>query len=214
MPRPKSCSRSRGPCWESRKGRTPASDISLSVDLLGTRIWATGSADKLQLLRELIPKIDKAPTETGEAAKEPEQLTLASYFIKSADSQLVLRVVQTLLADLPGVRLEVDATSGKMVAWARPSEHKIISDTLALLEGQDLQFEVIPLKRTDPQLAVAAINKFFGLTTATGDKKDAVEGSGAGPDRRRGSRDHAAVGPRDGVADRASQGPAGEVGGS
>jgi hypothetical protein len=152
------------------EGQNSATDISLSVDLLGTRIWATGSADKLQLLRELIPKIDKAPAEMGEAAKEPEQLTLASYFIKSADSQLVLRVVQTLLADLPGVRLEVDATSGKMVAWARPSEHKIIADTLALLEGQDLQFEVIPLKRTDPQLAVAAINKFFGLTTATGDK--------------------------------------------
>ena len=28
-----------------------------------------------------------------------------------------------------------------------------------------MQFEVIPLKRTDPQLAVAAINKFFNLTT-------------------------------------------------
>jgi len=163
------------------EGQNSATDISLSVDLLGSRIWATGSADKLQLLRELIPKIDKAPTETGEAAKEPEQLTLASYFIKSADSQLVLRVVQTLLADLPGVRLEVDATSGKMVAWARPSEHKIISDTLALLEGQDLQFEVIPLKRTDPQLAVAAINKFFGLTTATGDKKDAAKAPAQGP---------------------------------
>jgi type II secretory pathway component GspD/PulD (secretin) len=163
------------------EGQNSATDISLSVDLLGTRIWATGSADKLQLLRELIPKIDKAPAETGEAAKEPEQLTLASYFIKSADSQLVLRVVQTLLADLPGVRLEVDATSGKMVAWARPSEHKIIADTLALLEGQDLQFEVIPLKRTDPQLAVAAINKFFGLTTATGDSKTAAKAPAQGP---------------------------------
>ena len=194
------------------EGQNSGTDISLSVDLLGTRIWATGSADKLQLLRELIPKIDKAPAETGEAAKEPEQLTLASYFIKSADSQLVLRVVQTLLADLPGVRLEVDATSGKMVAWARPSEHKIIEDTLKLLEGQDLQFEVIPLKRTDPQLAVAAINKFFGLTTAAGDKKDAAESSGPRSDRRRRSRDDAVVGPRDRAADRASQGPAGEVG--
>ena len=165
------------------EGQNSATDISLSVDLLGTRIWATGSADKLQLLRELLPKIDKAPAETGEAAKEPEQLKLASYFIKSADTQLVLRVVQTLLADLPGVRLEVDATSGKMVAWARPSEHKIIEDTLALLEGQDLQFEVIQLKRTDPQLAVAAINKFFGLTTGTtsGDSKSAPKAPTQGP---------------------------------
>ena len=129
------------------EGQNSAADISLSVDLLGTRIWATGSADKLQLLRELIPKIDKAPAETGEAAKEPEQLKLATYFIKAADAQVVLRVAQTLLADLPGVRLEVDVTSGKLIAWARPSEHRIIEETLKQLEGQDLQFEVIKLKR-------------------------------------------------------------------
>ena len=163
------------------EGQNSGSDISLSVDLLGSRIWATGSADKLQLLRELIPKIDKEPNETGEAAKEPEKLSLKTYFIKAADVQLVLRVAQTLLADLPGVRLEVDVTSGKLVAWARPSEHAIIEETLKQLEGQDLQFEVIQLKKTDPQLAVAAINKFFNLGTTVSTSKDATKTAPQGP---------------------------------
>lgn len=163
------------------EGQNSGSDINLSVDLLGTRIFASGSADKLQLLRELIPKIDKAPPQTGEAAKEPEKLSLKTYFIKAADVQLVLRVAQTLLADLPGVRLEVDATSGKLVAWARPTEHRIIEETLKQLEGQDLQFEVIQLKKTDPQLAVAAINKFFNLGSTTSTSKDAAKTSPQGP---------------------------------
>jgi type II secretory pathway component GspD/PulD (secretin) len=163
------------------EGQNASTDINLSVDLFGTRIWASGNSDKLQLFRELLTKIDKPSAAAGGDAKSPEQLKLATYYIKSADTQLVLRVVQTLLADLPGVRLEVDPMSAKMVAWARPSEHRIIEETLKLLEGQELQFEVIPLKRVDPQLAVMAINKFFGLTSATGDKKDAAKSSAQGP---------------------------------
>ena len=73
------------------EGQNSGTEISLSVDLLGTRIFAAGNPDKLQLLRDLLTKIDKAPNETGKEVKEPEQLKLATYFIKSADSQVVLR---------------------------------------------------------------------------------------------------------------------------
>jgi type II secretory pathway component GspD/PulD (secretin) len=154
-------------------------DISLSVDLLGTRIFASGNADKLQLLRDLVQRIDSPAIEGNEKAKTPEQLKLGTYYIKAADPQLVLRVVQTILADLPGVRVEVDAASGKLVALARPAEHRTIEETIRHLEGQDQQFEIIPLKRTDPQLAVLAINKFFGLSSPTADpKKEASKTTG------------------------------------
>lgn len=149
-------------------------EISMSVDLLGTRIFATGNAEKLQLLRELVPKIDKAPDPNAPEATEPEQFELRSYYIKAADPDLTLRVLQTLLANLPGVRLDVDQTSKRVVALARPSEHKTIKDTLDHLEGQTKVFEVIPLRRTDPQLAVAAVTKFFNLGT-TGEAGAAVD---------------------------------------
>jgi len=151
-------------------------DISISVDMLGIRMFATGSADKLLMLKELIPLIDKAPAAVeGEDAREPEKLEPRTYLIQAASPELVLRVLQTMLANLPGVRLEVDSVSRKLIAMAHPSEHEQIKETIELLEGQTLQFEVIPVERIDPQLAVMAVNKFFGLTS--GDE----EGDAAAP---------------------------------
>jgi hypothetical protein len=129
------------------------------------RMFATGDPEKLQLLRDLVPRIDRTPDAEGEQLEAPEELSLRTYLVEAADPSLVLRVVQTLLANLPGVRLDVDATSGKLVALARPSEHEVIEETLQQLAGQGKKFEVIPLKRVDPELAVMAINKFFRLTS-------------------------------------------------
>jgi type II secretory pathway component GspD/PulD (secretin) len=145
-------------------GANSNEQVSLSIDLLGSRIFATGEADKLDLLLELVPVLDRAPPEPDPNAEEPEQLSLKTFTIKSADTQVVLRVVQTIMANMPGIRMEVDETSGKLVVLARPSEHETIQATIDELEGQAVEFEVIPLKRTDPQLAVMAINKFFNLT--------------------------------------------------
>ena len=136
-------------------------DIGISVALDGKTMYLTGKPDKLQLVRALVPMLDKKP-ETKEGEKEPETLDLKTYFVKAADPQVVLRVLQTLLANMPGVRMEMDLTSGKLVAWAYPAEHARIDETIKMLEGQDKEFEVIELK-IDPELAVAAVNKFFGL---------------------------------------------------
>ena len=146
-------------------------DISLSMDPLGMRLFVTGDTEKRQLIEELVPQIDKAPAEPEEGAEEPEELTLQSYPIKAADPALVLRVTQTLLASLPGVRLDVDLTNAQLIALAHPTEHELIAATLQNLEGQIKQFRVIPLKRVDPELAVMAVNKFFQLTS---DDEDAV----------------------------------------
>jgi type II secretory pathway component GspD/PulD (secretin) len=138
-------------------------EISISTDPLGMRLFATGNPDKMQLLAELIPRIDRESAIAGSESVEPEEPTLKTFYIKAADPQLVLRISQTLLANLPGVRMEIDATSNKLVALARESEHKMIEATIAQLEGQTKRFEVIQLKRTDPQFIVLALNKFFNL---------------------------------------------------
>jgi len=140
-------------------------EISISSDPLGTRLFATGNPDRMQLLADLIPRIDRESAVVGSEGIEPEEPTLRTFYIKAADPQLVLRISQTLLANLPGVRMEIDATSNKLVALARESEHKMIENTIAQLEGQTKRFEVIQLKRTDPQFIVLALNKFFNLGT-------------------------------------------------
>ncbi len=139
--------------------------ISISVDPLGMRLFATGEQEQLQLLKDMIRRIDRESAALAGELEAPEELTLQTYFVRAADPQLVLRITQTLLANLPGVRLEVDTTSGKLVALARSSEHALIAETIRQLEGQSQRFEVLQLQRSDPQLVVMAINKFFNLST-------------------------------------------------
>jgi hypothetical protein len=73
-----------------------------------------------------------------------------------------MAVLQTLLAGLPDVRLSLDLKTKKVIALARPTEHKTIMETIKQLEGQAPIFEVIQLRRIDPQLAVLTIANFFG----------------------------------------------------
>ncbi len=78
-----------------------------------------------------------------------------------ADPSEALAVLQTLLAGSPDVRLSLDAKTNKIIALARPSEHRTIQATLDQLEGQSPHVEVIQLRKIDPQLAVLTIGKFF-----------------------------------------------------
>lgn len=139
------------------------SEISISVDPLGTRLFATGDTEKMQLLADLIPRIDREAPPRLEDGVVIEDPTLRTYFIKSADPQLVYRTVQTMLANQPEVRMDLDTTSGKLVVLARPDQHQLVKDTITELEGQTKRFEVIQLQRSDPQFIILALNKFFNL---------------------------------------------------
>ncbi|TVS16088.1 MAG: hypothetical protein EA424_14840 [Planctomycetaceae bacterium] len=138
-------------------------EISISVDPLGTRLFATGDTEKMQLLADLIPRIDREAPPRLEDGVVIEDPTLRTYYIKSADPQLVYRTVQTMLANQPEVRMDLDTTSGKLVVLARPDQHQLVKDTITELEGQTKRFEVIQLQRSDPQFIILALNKFFNL---------------------------------------------------
>ena len=139
------------------------SEISISIDPLGTRLFATGDTEKLKLLADLIPRIDRETPPTVDAGVVIEDPKLRTYYIRSADPQLAYRTVQTMLANQPEVRMDLDTTSGKLVVLARPDQHQLVQDTIAELEGQTRRFEVIQLKRSDPQFIILALNKFFNL---------------------------------------------------
>jgi len=150
------------PLMDLAEGENSGDGINIAVAPDAKTMYVTGEPDKLLLIRELVPFLDKK-LDGAEEGDEPEALELRTYFVKAANPQVVLRVLQTLLANMPGVRMEMDETSGKLVAWAYPEEHRRIDETIKMLEGQAKQFEVIQLQQLDPELAVAAVNKFFGL---------------------------------------------------
>ncbi len=145
------------------EGQNTNEQINISTHAFGTQIFATGTAEAMDRLAEIVELVDQpqqtAPTAATASVDPPQLLT---YPIRSADPTTVLQVMQTLLAGLPDVRLTIDPASNKLVALARASEHRLISETLAKLEGESAQLEVIPLQRLDPQLALLAIQKFFG----------------------------------------------------
>lgn len=152
------------------EGQYSSDEIKIAVAVDGKTMYVTANPDKLSTLRGLVPLLDKEPEGDG-PGDEPPKLELRTYFIKAADPEVVLRVLQTLLANMPGVRMEMDITSGKLVAWAYPDDHATIDETIKMLEGQIKDFKVIQLKQLDPELAVAAVNKFFGLVA--GDDEEA-----------------------------------------
>ena len=138
-------------------------EISIAIHPLGSSLFATGNRQKIEILQDLVTRVDKARdvVATGVVLEQPQLLT---HPIQVADPAGALDVMRTLLAGMPDVRLELDKKTNKIIALARPSEHRTIQETIKQLEGESPQFEVIPLKKLDPQLAVLTINNFLGTS--------------------------------------------------
>ncbi len=59
---------------------------------------------------------------------------------------------------------------------ARPSEHQMVEAAISELNGRGAGFEVIQLRRLEPQMAVLTINKYFKGSDATSAQGPTVDG--------------------------------------
>ena len=141
-------------------GKDVGTDISIAVDPLGTRIFAIGSREKVESLQDLVEKLD-LKRQAATAAVALEQPQLMTHQLNVADPQESLAVLQTLLAGLTDVRMSLDLKTNKIIALARPSEHRTIQETIRQLEGESPQFKVFQVKTMDVKTMAAAIVKFF-----------------------------------------------------
>lgn len=138
-------------------------DVSIAVNTFGTTIYAKGKPDKIQILKDLITQMDVPPDENESLAGEFETPSVQRHKVVGIDMQLAYEVISQLLAGSPDVRLAQDAVAKQLVLQARKAEHELVQNTLAELAGETSDFQIIPLKRLDPQMAIAAIKKFFNL---------------------------------------------------
>ncbi|MEE2707064.1 MAG: secretin N-terminal domain-containing protein, partial [Planctomycetota bacterium] len=92
------------------------------------------------------------------------------YTIPLADPTTVLQVLQTILTGDEETRLTIDDATGNLVALAKPAQHATIRATIAQMERDAKQVEVIRLRIVDPQLAVLSINRLFGVDAEGGAK--------------------------------------------
>ncbi len=139
--------------------------LRFALDPSGARMLVTGTPDMLDRFSKVVQAADPTASGSGVGIESTPQLEV--YPITTADPQAVLEVLQTLLVGTPDVRLAIDPKTGNLIAFARPDQHATIRATLQQLQGEAGQVEVIPLRVVDPQLAVLAINKLFGVTDGT-----------------------------------------------
>ena len=143
-------------------------DVSLSTDLLGSRIFVQGAAAKIAVLKSLIDELDVPPAEGPEMSEESRPF-LDKHAIRVADPQTIFDVLQTSLQGLPEVRMALDPATNNIVLFARQSEHDLVEQTIGKLEGEVKQFEVIPLGRVSAEVAVLMVQQMFGTAVESED---------------------------------------------
>ncbi|MCC6508396.1 MAG: hypothetical protein IT423_04770, partial [Pirellulaceae bacterium] len=145
-------------------------DISLSMDTFGNTLFVNAKkTEDVQKLRDLVMHLDTAPTPVEQGQIGREAAVVQVHEILGSDPELAFRVLSQRLASEPDVRMEMDKETNKLIVQARPTTHKEIDEVLLMLGGQGSNFEVLDLKM-DTQVAIAAIEKFFGLSkTGTAD---------------------------------------------
>ena len=139
-------------------------DVSVSADLQGKSLYVTGVPDKVKMIEGLVAAIDR-PAATTPAS---ESMELKSYPVPGGNVETVYNVLQTLLAK-KSVRLSMDETAGSVVALASEEVHKEIAATVNQIQATDADFEVIPLKHTDPYFVVSLLEEMLDLPDAFDD---------------------------------------------
>ncbi len=79
-----------------------------------------------------MPGPDARPAQ-GQQGPEPKQVVEA-YKLRTADPQTVLKVMNTILAGTPGVRMDVDPKSSNLIVLAQPAQHNVIRTVLMQME--------------------------------------------------------------------------------
>lgn len=148
-------------------------DISISTTTFGTKIFARGQAEKVQILRDLVEQMDVNNEQGLAGVGELETPEIRRHPVGQIDLQLAYDISSQMLAGAPGVRLAKDENTKQLILQARPSEHDMISKMLGNVVT-DSKFEIIQLNNLDTLMGIEAVKKFFSLT-------DDADGEGGGP---------------------------------
>lgn len=158
-----------------KEGVNVSDELSISTDSFGTTLYATGTPDKLQKLRDIVTQVDVEQSDSKSSTMTAEQVAVRSHNIRGSDPQTTMDVLQTQFAGQTNINLALDPKSSNIIARATPSDHKIIDEIIETLAGQTSDFEVIELDKMDTQAAILTLEKFFGKSSSK-DKDSAAKG--------------------------------------
>lgn len=144
----------------------PDGSLKFAIDELGSRLLVTGKPEKIDQLQKVIKLLDvnEAGGDLLGGDGPVEQPQLEIYPIVGADPQSVLNVIATLLVGQTNVRLAIDPKTNNLYAHGPPAVQATIRATLDQMQKDKRQFEVIKLRKADPQQVALTLNKLMGGT--------------------------------------------------
>jgi type II secretory pathway component GspD/PulD (secretin) len=137
-------------------------DLSLSTDTFGNTLYATGTPDKLQKLRDITMQVDVKPSSDATAVATAELPFFKTHQLLGSDPTQSMDVLQSQFSGQTNIKLALDAKTNNILAQATKADHEIIDNLISELAGQTSEFEVIPLGKLDTQAAILTLEKFFG----------------------------------------------------
>ena len=146
---------------------TPDGTVQITKSANGEKMLFRGTAQQAARLAEILRLIDVP--EAARGINGAPQLEV--YAVTTADPEMVVKMLQTLLHNDPNVILTADKEGGKVVAFATPPQQATIRATIDQMQKESKQVDVIGLSNVDPQVAVVAINKLFGSNDDKPDPK-------------------------------------------
>lgn len=146
----------------SGQNATADGTVRLAWDPASMQLLVAAPPAKMEQIARILQAL--SPAEAGASGTAGMQAApqLEVYEVYPADPEAALKVLQTLLAGMAGVRLTTDPKTGNLVALARPAEHATIRATLDQMQRDALRVEVLRLRIADPRTAAESIQKLFG----------------------------------------------------
>jgi type II secretory pathway component GspD/PulD (secretin) len=140
----------------------PDGSLRISPDELGMRLFVTGKPEKIERITKLKSLIDVETGEVGLEGAVLDQPQIEVYSVQNADPASVMAVLQSVLANIPEVRLALDPKSGNIIAHCRAAQHATIRALLEQMQKDATKFTVFKLTKNDPQALALQINELYG----------------------------------------------------
>ena len=156
-----------------KDGLNTSDVFSMSTDTFGNTIYATGSADKLQILRDITTEIDVKPSDEAAKTAVADPPFFKTHRLLGSDPTTTMDVLQSTFSGQTNMKLSIDPKTNNILALATKEDHEKMDAIIAELAGQHSDFEVIQLTKLDTQAAILTLEKFFGKQS-----KDAATAKG------------------------------------
>jgi len=146
-------------------------DIRLSIDEDRHQLLASGSTENVKAVANIILLLH----ETDILENPDDERILRTHDVGETDMQMVVNVLQTLLAD-EDVHQATDAQSNQLVIRAKESVHQLIDETIKELTGKSnsMEFRAIDVPGVDARYAAIILNDMFAPRNTASDDDEAV----------------------------------------